>query len=612
MFEVGDKMLDKINNPLDIQKYNYKELNSLALEVREFLINNVSLTGGHLASNLGVVELTIALLKTFDFNKDKIIFDVGHQSYIYKILTGRKEKMNTLRKLNGISGFPKREESKYDFFDSGHASNSISAALGMARARDLDKKDYNIISLIGDGSLTGGMTFEALNDVGFKKSKMLIILNDNGMAISNNVGSLSNCFNNIRVNPFYNRLKKRTHYKLDKHHHFKTTKLIRNIKNGIRGLFLPSTYFENLGLKYVGPVDGHNIKKLCNLMEKIKQIDEPVVLHVKTIKGYGYEYAEKNPNTYHGIGKFEVCSGEVIQKKHYTYSDAFGDEICKIAKKNKKVVAITAAMTEGTGLCKFSNKYKDRFFDVGIAEEHAVTFAAGLALSGYKPYFAVYSSFLQRGFDQIIEDVCIQDLPVTFMVDRSGIVGEDGQTHHGIFDTSYLSLIPNLTIMEPKCIDDLKLMIDYSLQFEHPLVIKYPKGCNRINYKPLSKINNGKWEILNKGEKIAIISYGRLMDYAYEIGIKYNLMVINAMFIKPIDKTLINKLLKENYKILVIEENMIYGGLGSIILNETKYPYIEIMGINDKYVKHGTINDLLKHEKLDVNAIEKKINELLK
>lgn len=611
MVEVGGKMLDNINNPLDIKKLDIKDLNVLATELRQFLVNNVSLTGGHLASNLGVVELTIALLKCFDFNKDKIIFDVGHQSYIYKILTDRKNKMSTLRTFGGISGFPKREESKYDFFDSGHASNSISAALGMARARDLDKKNYNVISLIGDGALTGGMTFEALNDVGYRKSKMLIILNDNGMAISNNVGSLANCFNRIRVNPFYNRLKKCAHYKLDKHNHFKTTKIIRNIKNSLRGLFLPSTYFENLGLKYIGPIDGHNIKKLCTMFEKIKQIDEPVVLHVKTLKGFGYEYAEKNPNTFHGIGKFEVDSGELINKKNYTYSDAFGDEICRLARKNKKIVAITAAMTEGTGLSKFASRYKERFFDVGITEEHAVTLAAGLALSKYKPYFAVYSSFLQRSFDQIIEDVCIQDLPVTLMIDRSGLVGEDGQTHHGIFDTSYLSLIPNLTIMEPKCIEDLKLMINYSVSFNHPLAIKYPKGSNYIKYKPIKEITYGKWELICKGEKLAIISYGRLLDYAYEIGLKYNLTVVNALFLKPIDKSLINQLMKENYKILVIEENVINGGLGSNILLETKYPNIDIMGIDDKYVKHGNIAELLKNEKLDKKDIERKVKKIL-
>ena len=604
-------MLDKIDNPLDIQKLNMDELNALAKDVREFLVNNVALTGGHLASNLGVVELTIALLKKFDFNKDKIIFDVGHQSYIYKILTGRKDKMNTLRTYGGLSGFPKRDESKYDFFDSGHASNSISAALGMARARDLSKKDYNIISVIGDGSLTGGMSFEALNDVGYRKSKMLIILNDNGMAISNNVGGLANYFNKVRLNPFYNKLKKRAHYKLDRHNHIKTTKVIRNIKNSLRGLFLPSTYFDNLGLKYVGPIDGHNIKKLCNILDKIKKIDEPVVLHIKTIKGSGYEFAEQSPNKYHGISKFEISNGKTVNKKEYTYSDAFGDSILKLAKKNKKVVAITAAMEDGTGLSKFKSKFPDRFFDVGIAEEHAVTFAAGLALSGYKPYFAVYSSFLQRGFDQIILDVCMQDLPVTFMIDRSGLVGEDGQTHHGIFDTSYLSLIPNLTIMEPKCIDDLKLMIKYSNTYNHPLAIKYPKGTNNVDYKPLSSIKYGKWEVLHSGKKVAIISYGRVLEVAYEMGIKNDYTVINALFIKPIDETLIKKLIKENYFIIVIEENIIQGGLGSTILLKNNYSNIKVLGINDKYVTHGKISELLDKEKLSKKALEKEIKKIL-
>ena len=424
-------MLKNINNIHDISKLNNNELNELASDVRYELIRCISNNGGHLASNLGLVELTISLFKNFDFDKDKIIFDVGHQCYTYKLLT--KRNLETIRKYKGISGFPKVKESKYDFFNTGHASNSISAALGMARARDLMDKKYNVIALIGDGALTGGMTFEALNDLGYRKTKMLIILNDNGMAISSNVGSLSNCLNRIRINPFYNKLKKRAHYKLDKIHSKKMTNLIRRIKISIRSMILPSMYFENLGIRYIGPVDGHDIKKLNKIMSKIKDIDEPVVLHVKTTKGKGYELAEKNPNIYHGVGSFSIEDG-VIKNSNKNYSNTFGDKICKLASKNKKIVAITAAMTTGTGLEKFKERYSNRFFDVGICEEHAVSFAAGLATSGFKPFFAVYSTFLQRGFDQIIEDVCMQNLPVTFMVDRSGIVGEDGETHHGIFE----------------------------------------------------------------------------------------------------------------------------------------------------------------------------------
>lgn len=604
-------MLDKINSPKDIQDLTDSELLKLAEELRFFLINNLSETGGHLASNLGIVEITLALLKNYDFEKDKIIFDVGHQSYIYKILTGRKNDLATIRTYGGISGFPRRKESKYDFFDSGHASNSISAALGMARARDLDNKDYDIITLIGDGSLTGGMSFEALNDVGYRKSKMLIIFNDNGMAISNNVGSLSKYFNNIRINPFYNKLKRRAHYKLDKHHSTKLTKIIRNVKNSIRGIFLPSTYFENLGLKYVGPIDGHDINKLNKVIKKVKLMDGPVVLHIKTIKGYGYSYAEEKPHLYHGVGKFEVNSGELVKTKQYTYSEAFGDEIVSLAKKNKKIVAITAAMMEGTGLSKFAAKYPKRFFDVGIAEEHAVSFASGLALSGYKPYVAIYSSFLQRAFDQVIEDVCMQDLPVVFMVDRSGLVGEDGRTHHGTLDTSYLSLIPNLTIMVPKCVEDLKLMLAFSESFNHPIAIKYNKGYSIKRHLPMKKFEYGKWNVLRKGAKVAIISMGRMLDLALEVADKYDLLVIDACFIKPIDEQLLKKLKKENYKFLTIEENVINGSLASMISINLKYE-VEIIGIDDKYVTHGNVNVLLDKEKFNYKNIEKKVLDMIK
>lgn len=604
-------MLEKISDPSDIKKLTNDELKNLANEIRSFLIENVSVTGGHLASNLGIVEVTLALLKNYDFNQDKIIFDVGHQSYIYKILTGRKDNLSTIRTYGGLSGFPRRKESKYDFFDSGHASNSISAALGMARARDLDKKDYNIISIIGDGALTGGMSFEALNDAGYRKSKLLIIFNDNGMAISNNVGSLSKYFNNLRVNTFYNKLKKRAHYKLDKHNSKKLTKLIRNIKNSIRGIFIPSTYFENLGLKYVGPIDGHDIAKLNKILKKIKLMDGPVVLHIKTIKGYGYSFAEDYPNKYHGVGKFEVASGELVKSKKNTYSDAFGEELVKLAKKNKKIIAITAAMMEGTGLTKFASIYPERFFDVGIAEEHAITFASGLALSGYKPYVAIYSSFLQRSFDQIIEDVCMQDLSVTIMVDRSGLVGEDGKTHHGILDTAYLTLIPNLTIMQPKCIEDLRLMLNYSITFNHPLAIKYNKGTSNHNYRPLTSIEYGKWEIVRKGKKIALITYGRMLDITTNVANKYNLCVINAYFIKPIDDSLITKLKKDSYQIIVIEEQELNGSLASMIALKHKLE-VNTMSIDDKYISHGTVNQLLDKNKLNEQELEKLVLKILK
>lgn len=602
-------MFKNIKSIHDIAKLNNEELTKLSSDIREELIRCISNNGGHLASNLGIVELTVALFKNFDFDKDKIVFDVGHQCYTYKLLTGRN--LDTIRKYKGISGFPKTNESKYDFFNTGHASNSISASLGMARARDLMKKNYNVIALIGDGSMTGGMTFEALNDLGYRKTKMLIILNDNGMAISSNVGSLQNCLNRIRINPFYNKLKRSAHYKLDKIHSKKITGFIRRIKGSIRSMVLPSMYFENLGIKYIGPIDGHDIKKLNKVLSKIKNMDEPVVLHVKTIKGKGYNLAEKYPNIYHGVGSFSLEEG-VISKDNKSYSTVFGDKLCKMASKNKKIVAITAAMMIGTGLEKFKEKYSERFFDVGICEEHAVTLAAGIAASGYKPFFAVYSTFLQRGFDQIIEDVCMQNLPVTFIVDRSGLVGEDGETHHGIFDNSYLSLIPNLTIMEPKSLEELENMLDFASMFNGPLVIKYPKGKNNYHFKFNNNISYGKWEVLSKGENICIIATGRMVEIAMQVKekLRKNIMIVNALFIKPIDDKLLKKLSKEDYKIIVIEENVINGGLGSLI--SLKYKNVSVIGIDDKYVEQGSIKELLINQKLDVDNICKRVEKLIK
>lgn len=604
-------MLEQIKKISDIKNLNVNELQELAIDIRKFLIDNVSVTGGHLASNLGVVELTLALFKNFDFDNDKIVFDVGHQCYTYKILTDRKNQMKSLRKYKGISGFPKINESKYDFFNTGHASNSISAALGMARARDLSNEKYNVIAFLGDGALTGGMTFEAINDVGFKKTNMIIILNDNGMAISNNVGSLSSCLNQIRINSFYNNLKRKAHYKLDKMHSKKMTNMIRKVKNRIKSFLLPSMYFENLGVSYIGPIDGHDFNKLNKVFLKAKNMEGPIVIHVKTVKGKGYEFAEKYPNIYHGVGAFCVENG-ANNNNELTYSNKFGQKLVELAENNKKIVAITAAMKDGTGLNMFADKYPERFFDVGICEEHAVTFSAGLATSGFKPFFAVYSTFLQRGFDQLIVDVCMQNLPVTVMVDRSGIVGEDGETHHGIFDNSYLSLIPNLTIMQPKCVQDLDAMLEFACDFDKPLVIKYPKGKSTYKFKKNKKINYGKWEIVSKGEKVAIIATGRMVELAMKIKekIKKNILVVNAQFIKPIDEKLINNLIKKDYKIFVLEENTINGGLGSLIKIKCKGD-IELIGIDDKFVEHGTISELLYNEGLCIEQIIKLIRKKL-
>ena len=612
------KYLEKIKKIEDIKKLSYKEIAVLAEEMRTFLINNVSKTGGHLSSNLGMVELTISLLRNFNFDEDKIVFDVGHQSYPYKILTGRAEQFHTLRQYKGISGFPKKNESKYDFFDTGHSSNSISVALGMAKARDIQIRDFHVISVIGDGALTGGMAYEGLNDLGFSKTKMIIILNDNQMSISPNVGGLSEYLTKIRINKTYNNFKRHLQYKLDDKRGI--INFLRKIKNSIRTLFVPSLFFEDLGIKYVGPVDGHNVRELDEILEKVKELNEPVVVHVITKKGKGYEHAEEKPNKFHGVSPFNVETGEIIKKSDkITYSKAFGNALLKIAKNNKDVVAITAAMTEGTGLVDFAREYPNRLFDVGIAEQHAVSFAAGLASQGLKPIFAVYSTFLQRGFDQIIQDVCLQNLPVVFMIDRAGLVGNDGETHQGVFDISYLSMIPNLTILTPKCVEEIEVMLKYALSLNRPVAIRYPRGSDKLALKPIVRVEENKWDIVSQGSKVAVIACGNMVQYAIlakELlkDTKVNPMVISATFIKPLDSALIKRLVREKYNILTLEDNVAIGGFGSMVLKSlTQLNYrgkVRLMAFKDKFIEHGSIEELYKQEKMDVESIAKIIKKL--
>ena len=470
------KLLDKISSPIDVHKFSNKELTILSNEIREFLIDNVLKTGGHLSSNLGVVELTLSLYKNFNLEKDKIVWDVGHQSYVHKMLSGRKDKFNTLRKYKGISGFPKISESKYDAFGTGHSRTSISAALGIARARDILKEDYNVVAVIGDGALTGGMALEAINDVGFNKSKMIIILNDNQMSISKNVGALSNHLNMLRVAPNYNKIKNEINETLNTSVVGKSVaNSIHKIKDSIKNLVVPSKMFEEMGLKYIGPIDGHDIELMNEVLTRAKQIDGPVLIHVITKKGKGYELAEENPNKYHGVAGISDNRKKTDVKPGVKYSKAFGDFVVAEAEENEKLVCLTAAMPDGTGLNEFAKLYPNRFFDVGIAEEHATTLAAGMASAGLRPIFAVYSTFLQRAFDQIIHDVCIQNIPVIFAVDRAGIVGDDGETHQGIFDLSYLSLIPNMTVLAPKQVEELPVMMKWALKENRPIAIRYPR-----------------------------------------------------------------------------------------------------------------------------------------
>ncbi|SHJ59128.1 1-deoxy-D-xylulose-5-phosphate synthase [Clostridium cavendishii DSM 21758] len=617
------KILENIKSPNDIRKLTNEELNQISDEIRRFLIEKVSKTGGHLASNLGVVELTLGLYKNFNFDFDKVIWDVGHQSYVHKILTGRMSSFDTLRKYNGLSGFPKRCESKYDFFETGHSSTSISAALGMARARDLLKQDHHVIAVIGDGALTGGMALEALNDVGYNKTRLIIILNDNQMSISKNVGGISKYLSKVRVDPSYNKIKNEVNEALN-HSNFgkNVASSLSKIKDSIKQLVVPSMLFEEMGVKYLGPVDGHNIREFNEVLSLAKQVEGPVIIHTVTQKGRGYNYAESNPKKFHGVGPFDYDSGEIVSKGGDNYSKAFGNAMLKLASENDKLVAITAAMPDGTGLIDFLKKYPKRLFDVGIAEQHATTLAAGMARAGLKPVFAVYSTFLQRAYDQVLHDVCIQKLPVTFAIDRAGIVGEDGETHQGIFDISYLNMIPNMTIVAPKCMEEIEYLLRFALDYNNPIAIRYPRGgdYNIEGLSPIKKFEKGKWETILKNGDIAIIAIGRMLQNSYkaskllnDIGVETT--VINASFIKPLDETMLKDLAK-NYKLIItVEDNVIKGGFGSSVLSyvntlEKKCKVVNL-GYKDEFIPHGDVNILYKLCKLDPEGIKEQVLNLL-
>ncbi|MDS0527870.1 1-deoxy-D-xylulose-5-phosphate synthase [Clostridium sp. SHJSY1] len=617
-----DNILESIKFPGDVKNLNTKELENLGEEIRKFLIEKVSKTGGHLASNLGVVDLTLSLFKTFDLEKDKFIWDVGHQSYVHKILTGRKEQFDVLRKKDGMSGFPKRIESKYDSFDTGHSSTSISAALGMARARDLKGEDHEVVAIIGDGALTGGMAFEALNDVGFNKTDMIIILNDNQMSISKNVGGMSSYLRKLRMEPGYNKLKN------DINNTLSTSKLgksvvssLSKIKDSIKQLVVPSMLFEDMGIKYLGPIDGHDIKSMIEVFNKAKEIKGPVIIHTITKKGKGYEKAEISPEKYHGVSPFDLESGEPYGSPKNSYSKAFGKAIINLAKEDKDIVAITAAMPDGTGLKCFAKEFPERIFDVGIAEQHAVTLAAGMACSGLKPVFAVYSTFLQRAYDQVLHDVCIQDLPVVLCLDRAGIVGDDGETHQGIMDISYLSMMPNMTIVAPKCLSEVECILKWAINKQTPVAIRYPRGGDSIEgLKPCEEITLGKWEVLNNGEKLAIIATGKMVQHvlkAKEILDKrgVNVTIINATFIKPLDEEILKKLSRENYNIISVEDNIKKGGFGSLVLEvlvrEGYKGKFKNLGYNDEFIKQGNVDILYKENGLDPESIAKEALELI-
>ncbi|MBA5850609.1 1-deoxy-D-xylulose-5-phosphate synthase [Clostridium sp. cel8] len=611
-------LLNNYKDINDIKKMSFESKVELAHEIREFLIDKVSKTGGHLASNLGVVELTMCLFDVFDFNQDKIVWDVGHQSYVHKILTGRKSGFDTLRQFGGMSGFPKSSESKYDFFQTGHSSTSISSALGMARSRDIKKENYNVIAVIGDGALTGGMALEALNDLGYRKTKLIVILNDNQMSIAQNVGGVSRYLNRLRLDPKYNRLKQDVENLIKKIPNIGKgmAKYLERIKNGIKQMVVPGMFFEDIGLKYLGPVDGHDIKELTKVLTFAKNIDEPVVIHVITKKGKGYKFAENNPGKFHGIGPFNCSSGESESSSKETYSKAFGKEMVRLAEGNSDIVAITAAMRDGTGLKDFSKRYPDRFFDVGIAEQHGVTLSAGMAKSGLKPVFAVYSTFLQRGYDQLIHDVCIQNLPVVFAVDRAGIVGADGETHQGIFDMSYLTQMPNMTVMCPKSVKEISAMLKFALNHNGPIAIRYPRGGDIVSLKPQLEFSLGKWEKIYKNGTVALVAQGKMLQYAslareklLKCGI--DAMLINACFAKPIDKFMIDDLIKNDIDIVTIEDNILRGGLGSYILEYINNVDGKIrvlnLGFKDEFIQQGKPEIIYKLYGLDAEGIKNSV-----
>lgn len=615
-------ILSKINSTKDIKKLSFEELSLLSKEVRDMIIDGTSKSGGHLASSLGVVELTIALLLSYDFPKDKIIWDVGHQSYAYKILTDRKNMFSGLRSFGGISGFPKRKESPYDSFDTGHSSTSISAGLGMCVSRDLNKENYKIVTVIGDGALTGGMAFEALNNVSNLKSNYVIILNDNEMSISKSGGGLNKALLGVRSSHSYSEVKKTLKNELEK---TGVGRFIKGILITIINVFKQiiaseGMFFENLNINYVGPIDGHNIKDLKAAIDKAKNSDEPVVIHVKTVKGKGYEPSEKDPTLYHGVGPFDKETGKIIKNDAgKSYTKVFSDTLVKLAEKDKKIVAITAAMADGTGLKPFEEKFPDRFFDVGICEQHAVTFAAGIALSGIVPVVCVYSSFLQRAFDQIIHDVCLQNQHVVFAIDRAGLVGADGETHQGIFDISYLRLIPNMTVLAPKNDKELEDMIKYAIyKVNGPVAIRYPRGTAYSELHEFKeKIVYGKAEILYKGKTIAIFALGSMVSTAIHIKEKLKKKkiepwVINARFAKPIDFDTIDKVCKSKIKeLVVLEENVGNGGIGQAIedyVHDKAYKVkVTLVSLPDAYVEHGNVTKLREALKIDSDSIIKKI-----
>lgn len=595
-------MLEKIQKPNDIKKIPADQLPALAEEIREFIIESLSKTGGHLASNLGVVELTIAMHRVFDLPKDKLIWDVGHQSYTHKILTGRKDGFETLRREGGISGFPKRSESDCDVFDTGHSSTSISAGVGYVRARELKKENYSVVSIIGDGALTGGMAYEALNNAASLKSNFIIVLNDNEMSITENVGGMSSYLSGLRTASAY------TDFKMDVTKALNRIPVIgpgmvdamRKTKSSIKQIIIPGMLFEDMGLTYLGPVDGHNIPQLIKTFQEAKRFEGPILVHVLTQKGRGYEPAMRHPARFHGAGPFDVKTGLPVGKSNPTYTDVFSTVMRKMGDRRKDVAAVTAAMMTGVGLKRFSNMFPDRCFDVGIAEEHAVTFAAALSLGGITPVVAIYSSFLQRAYDQIMHDVCMQNLHVVFAIDRAGLVGYDGETHHGIFDLSYLGSMPNMTILAPKNLWELSDMIKFAVDYDGPIAVRYPRGEAYTGLKEFrAPICLGKSEVIHEGSRVALLAVGSMVKMAEEVQkqlkerMDMDAALVNARFVKPIDEELLRSFADTYELVVTLEENVKDGGFGERVLafaEEEDLPFgVEIIALPDRFIPHGSV-----------------------
>ncbi|MCR5294775.1 MAG: 1-deoxy-D-xylulose-5-phosphate synthase [Lachnospiraceae bacterium] len=619
-------MLERICGPFDIKRLSYEEIDCLAEDIRKFLIESISKTGGHLASNLGAVELTLAMYRVFNFPYDKVVWDVGHQSYTHKILSGRRDAFGGLRQYGGISGFPKRKESTYDVFDTGHSSTSISAGLGIVQARDLQGEDYKVISVIGDGALTGGMAYEALNNAGNRKSNFIIVLNDNSMSIAPNVGGMSTYLSTLRAAEGYNRLKRSVADRLELMPHIGAPvadALIR-AKNTLKQIVVPDgMLFEDMGITYLGPVDGHDVKQLASIFEEAKKIPRTVIIHAVTKKGKGYPPAEENPERFHGIGKFDVETGkELGGSKGPGYTEVFSKELVRLAREDSKIVAVTAAMPDGTGLKAFAERFPKRFFDVGIAEQHAVTSAAGMAAAGLKPVVAVYSSFLQRAYDQILIDVCLQNLPVVFAVDRAGLVGADGETHQGIFDLTYLSSIPNMTVMAPKNADELRSMLRFAFSLKAPVAVRYPRGRA---YEGLSEfaapVEYGKAEMLYEEEEIALMAVGSMVSTAEHIRTKlkmkgFRCTLVNGRFIKPVDFAMLDRLAAKHRVLITLEENVARGGFGEQAADYASKacPELKVMKITlpDAYVEHGDVSILRNALQIDSDSCLARIEEALR